>query len=118
MKVAMRTSFGIKLRSVETRVFDNTITKVVASPIASALIAELVTASTGHIPSTCTNTGFSRHRPLMNSSVDVIFSGLIATASRLLQHVQLRPDEGYPGRAALAQDLRNRLGRYGSAGDT
>ena len=42
-------------------------TKNVASPIASALIAELVTASIGHMPRTCTNTGLSRQIPLISS---------------------------------------------------
>ena len=73
MKQEMRTCFGITWRNVDTRKLDPTSTKNVAIPIATALIAELVTASIGHIPSTCTNTGLSRQIPLMNSSWDWFF---------------------------------------------
>ncbi len=68
MKQDMRTCFGIQLRKLETRKLDPTSTKNVAIPIAIALIAELVTASIGHIPSTWAKTGLSRQIPLMNSS--------------------------------------------------
>jgi hypothetical protein len=68
MKQEMRTCFGIQLRKLDTRKLDPTSTKNVAPPIAIALIAEFVTASIGHIPRTCANTGLSRQMPLTNSS--------------------------------------------------
>ena len=42
----------------------NTSTAVVVSPIPSPLIADVVTASVGHIPSINTNVGFSFINPL------------------------------------------------------
>jgi hypothetical protein len=42
-------------------------TKVVANPIANPLMAEFVTASTGHSPSNDLSTGFSSHTPFRNS---------------------------------------------------
>ena len=68
MKVVMRTCLGIRLRSEETSRLEPTSTKVVAAPMASALMAELVTARAGHRPSSWMKTGFSRHRPLTSSS--------------------------------------------------
>jgi hypothetical protein len=53
--------------------FDMSKTKVVASPIANAFSAVFETASTGHMPNTCTNTGLSFHSPLINSSVEGLF---------------------------------------------
>ncbi len=73
MKQEIRTCFGIRLRNVDTRKLDPTSTKNVAMPIARALMAELVTASIGHIPSTWTNTGLSRQMPLISSSYDGFF---------------------------------------------
>jgi hypothetical protein len=43
--------------------FDISNTKVVASPMPSPLMAEEVTPSVGHIPSSKTNTGFSFINP-------------------------------------------------------
>ncbi len=56
-------------------------TNAVAKPIARAFIAVFETASTGHMPSTWTNTGFSFQRPLMNSSV-LLLEEAIAHSSR------------------------------------
>ena len=82
--------------------------------MASALIPELVTASTGHMPSTCTNTGFSRHSPLMKSSVlDARITGrsLPGIRTSLLRQFSLQAiHHGHPPGAALAQDGRHRLG--------
>ncbi len=114
MKVAMRTCRGIKSRSADTSALDSTSTKVVASPMASALIPELLTASTGHMPSTCTNTGFSRHSPLMKSSVDSALSACLslpAIGPSVAGELRLQAiDQRHPLRAALAQDGRHGLG--------
>ena len=64
----MRTWRGMALRSSEIRKLEQTRTKRVAAPMARPLMALLVTASDGHMPSTWTKTGFSRHRPLVNSA--------------------------------------------------
>ncbi len=64
----MRTSFGIRRRSSETRKQEAASTKVVASPIEIELTADTVTARVGHMPSTMTNTGLRRHMPSVNSS--------------------------------------------------
>ena len=68
MYTAMRTSFGVSLRISETNPQEQTSTNSVATPIEMALIADTVTASVGHMPSTMTNTGFWRQTPSMNSS--------------------------------------------------
>ena len=68
MKLVMRTSLGIHFRRLETRMLEQTSTKVVAEAIARLLMAVLVTASAGHMPSTAMKTGFSRQSPLTNSS--------------------------------------------------
>jgi len=67
MKHEIRTCFGMRLRKLDTRKLEPTRTNKVASPIARALIAEFVTASIGHMPSTWTNTGLSRQIPLISS---------------------------------------------------
>jgi hypothetical protein len=46
-----------------------------------SFIAVFDTASTGHIPSTWTNTGFSFQRPLMNSSVLLLLAAAISYSS-------------------------------------
>ena len=60
----MRTCLGMKRRGARRGSSSRQSTNVVAAPIASALTAVLVTASIGHMPSTCTKTGFSFQRPL------------------------------------------------------
>ena len=77
----------MKRRSDDTTMLDMTRTKSVASPIAKAFKAVLETASTGHIPSTCTNTGLSRQTPLMNSSYD---SFLLTVVLRLRHQAVVR----------------------------
>ena len=72
------------LGNVETNVLLETSTNVVASPIASPLMAELVTASAGHIPNTATNTGFSFHRPFRNSSAVRLLSDFFKYSSSLI----------------------------------
>src|SRR3990170_2874867 len=68
MNAAIRTCFGIQRRIRETMVLDMIRTKLVARPMASALITELVTARVGHMPSSITNTGFSRQIPRVTAS--------------------------------------------------
>jgi len=70
MYEAIRTCLGMKSLSNDISILDISNTKAVANPIARAFFAELETASEGHIPNTCTNTGFSRQTPLINSSVE------------------------------------------------
>jgi len=63
----MRTCLGIHFLKAATRKLEPMSTNRVAPPITRALMAELVTASIGHMPSTWTNTGLSRQIPLTNS---------------------------------------------------
>ena len=72
IKVTMRTCLGTKWRTVETTRLDMTSTKAVASPMARAFTALFVTAKTGHMPSTCTKTGFCSHNPVGNSSAPLV----------------------------------------------
>ena len=69
MKLVMRTCFEITFRSEETSRLEPTSTKVVAAPMARPLMAELVTASAGHSPSSWTKTGFSFQNPFAASSL-------------------------------------------------
>ena len=79
MKVVMRTCLGIHLRSDETSRLEPTSTKVVAAPMASALMAEFVTASAGHRPSSWMKTGFSRQSPLTSSRSWMVRDGSAIT---------------------------------------
>src|SRR5580698_9319989 len=72
MKVAMRTCLGTSFRIIEIRQLEPVSTKVVASPMAIALRTLLVMASVGHMPSTCTKTGFCFHRPFRNGLSSVL----------------------------------------------
>jgi hypothetical protein len=52
-------------------------TKVVANPMAIPLMAEFVTANTGHKPRSDFNTGFSSHKPFSTSYVtDTFLAGI------------------------------------------
>ena len=67
MKAGIRTLVGISLRNRATTMFEQTSTKVVASPMPRPLKALVVTASTGHMPSSSLKTAFSRQMPLLKS---------------------------------------------------
>jgi hypothetical protein len=67
MYVLMRTCLGMSLRSSDTSRLEPMSTNVVAAAMATAFMAELVTASIGHMPRTITKTGFSFQIPLTNS---------------------------------------------------
>ena len=64
MNAGILTPSGIALRSNEIIRFDNASTTVEESPIPIPLIADVVTASVGHIPSVSTRVGFSLIIPL------------------------------------------------------
>ena len=64
MNAGILTPSGITLRSNEIIRFDNASTTVEESPIPIPLIADVVTASVGHIPSVKTRVGFSLIIPL------------------------------------------------------
>ena len=59
----MRTCLGTSLRISEIMPLEPVSTKVVAKPMATALRTLFVMASVGHMPSTCTKTGFCFHSP-------------------------------------------------------
>jgi hypothetical protein len=63
------TESGITLFKSEMTTFEQTSTKVVASPMAIPFFAIVVTASVGHIPSSVTNTGFSFISPFTSSAL-------------------------------------------------
>ena len=73
MNAGMRTLSGMRFFKREITTLEHRSTKVVASPIDIPLIALLVVARVGHIPSTSTMVGFSRRRPLVS-----VFNALFA----------------------------------------
>ena len=54
---------------IEITILEETTTNVVAMPIENPKRAFVVTARVGHMPKTCTNTGFSLHNPLTASLI-------------------------------------------------
>ena len=64
---------GIIFLIKEITIFEHIKTTAVESPIPSPFIAELVTASVGHIPITCTKVGFSSMIPFLNIFAEFIF---------------------------------------------
>ena len=64
MNAGILTESGIIFLSMEISILDMIRTAVVESPIPIPLVAEVVTASVGHIPSMRTNVGFSFTSPL------------------------------------------------------
>ena len=66
MYAGIRTLSGINFFTSEITVFEHNSTLAVARPIPMPLIAEVVVASVGHIPSRRTNVGFSFKMPLNN----------------------------------------------------
>ena len=64
MNAGIRTPSGMIFRSAEIMRFDMVRITVVVSPIPIPLIADVVTASVGHIPSIRTKVGFSLTNPL------------------------------------------------------
>ena len=65
MKAGIRTLSGMTLLRSEITMFDIISTKVVAKPMLIPLMADVVVASVGHIPSTSTHVGFSLIRPFL-----------------------------------------------------
>ena len=53
---------------IEITVFVTTSTELVASPSASPLTTDVVTASSGQSPSSCTSAGLSRQKPTATTS--------------------------------------------------
>ena len=66
MKAGIRTLSGIRFFRREITIFEQMSTAVVARPIDIPLMAEVVVASVGHIPSTRAKVGFSRRMPLVS----------------------------------------------------
>ena len=64
MKAGSRTSSGMMLRSKEMTRLEIARTTREDKPMPRPLMAEVVTARVGHIPSISTNTGFSFTMPL------------------------------------------------------
>ena len=75
MKAGILIISGIILRNNDIIMLDATRTNVVAIPIPTPFVAEVVTASVGHAPKTNRNSGISSHNPLTKSPVtSLIFS--------------------------------------------
>ena len=64
---AILTWAGTIFLIADTVIFEQSKTNNVASPIATPLITEFVTASVGHVPSTSLNGGISCQSPFLNS---------------------------------------------------
>src|SRR5210317_81118 len=67
IKDGIRTFAGITLRRDDTTIFEQTRTKVVASPIPRPFSALVVTARAGQRPSSSRNTALFCHKALSNS---------------------------------------------------
>ena len=65
MKTGMRTLSGVRLLSSEMTTLVQMSTTIVASPIDSPLMADVVVARVGHMPSIRTNVGFSLTMPFL-----------------------------------------------------
>ena len=64
---------GINFLIRDITIFEQIKTAVVESPIPNPFIADVVTPRVGHIPITCTSTGFSSTIPFFNNFVNFIF---------------------------------------------
>ena len=67
IKQAIRIFEGMTLRSMDTRMLEQTSTKVAARPIPRLFSSDVVTARVGHMPSTRRKMGFSFQRPFTSS---------------------------------------------------
>ena len=83
MKQAIRTFLGMRLRTREMMTLLRVSTKMTAAPIPRPFSAVLVTARTGHSPSTSRKGGSSFHKPLVNSCImlAIRFSCLLGSAA-------------------------------------
>ena len=68
INTGIRTCFGIMLRTIETMRLEQVSTNTTARPMVSPLMADVVTARVGHIPSSMTSMGFSFQNPFKNST--------------------------------------------------
>jgi hypothetical protein len=66
MNAGIRTLSGMRFLRRDITTFEHTSTNIVAKPIDIPLMAEVVVASVGHIPSTKANVGFSLKMPFNN----------------------------------------------------
>ncbi len=80
MKAGILIISGIIFRNIEIKILDMTRTKVVAIPIPTPFIADVVTARVGHIPRTSRNSGISSHSPRRKSPAISLRSNLGTTA--------------------------------------
>ena len=76
INAGIRTRFGMMCRSSDMIALLSTSTAVVVSPMPSPFMADVVTASVGHIPSVRTKVGFSFTSPLKNTSMELCFTSL------------------------------------------
>ena len=65
MKTGMRTMSGVRFLISEMTTLEQMSTNIVASPIDRPLMALVVVASVGHMPSIRTNVGFSLMMPFL-----------------------------------------------------
>ena len=64
-KTGMRTLSGVRFLTSEMTTLEHINTNIVANPIDIPLMADVVVASVGHMPSRRTNIGFSRTMPFI-----------------------------------------------------
>ena len=83
MNAGMRTLSGITDFRSEMTMFDISSTKAVASPMHMPLIADVVVASVGHMPSTNTHVGFSFTSPFLIMSAAFIAHCLLSGILRM-----------------------------------
>ena len=65
-KTGMRTISGVRFFIRDMTILEHISTNIVARPIDSPFIADVVVANVGHMPRSSTNVGFSLTMPLIN----------------------------------------------------
>ncbi len=100
------------LRIIDTSAHEATSTSVVAMPIDSALTADTVTASVGHMPSIMTKIGFCFQIPSMNSSQASVAPPTVCQRSwSLLDFVEVRHQRRQQGLGGVVDGARRRRAR-------
>ena len=79
INAGIRTLSGIIFRSMEINILLSARTTIVVSPIPRPLMADVVTARVGHIPSINTKVGFSKTIPFTRRS-DTLFCFIADTS--------------------------------------
>ena len=83
INAGIRTLFGIMCLNKEIIALLSTSTAVVVNPIPSPLMAEVVTASVGHIPSVSTKVGFSFTSLVLSNAIISLLRHIIPNRVRI-----------------------------------